>query len=219
MKYKSLLLSLVIISLFSVVLVATRAIYSGQINYIFLVWNLFLAWLPLLFAWLALLWKRRPLLALAALFLWLLFFPNAPYLVTDLIHLRSIPPVPLWYDLILLFDFALMGLFLGFTSLTMVQNLVRGRFGSTISWAFVLLVLALSGLGVFVGRFLRWNSWDLLLRPVPLLENIAAHLVEPRTIVVSGLLALLLLFAYLIFVIAPSQLPGLPQATRKPPAL
>jgi uncharacterized membrane protein len=198
-----LFIALGLVSLFSVGLVGARAVYSGQIVYTFLIWNLFLAWLPLGFAWLALRWRKRPFAALAAAFLWLLFFPNAPYLVTDLIHLRAYAPVPLWYDLILLLDYALLGLFLGFVSLRMMQELVHGRFGRVAGWFFVLAALGTGGLGVFIGRFLRWNSWDLFVRPLSLVGDVWGRLGEPRTMVVSGLLALLLLFAYVIFSMGP----------------
>jgi len=208
-----LLIALVLVSLFSVALVAARALYSGQVAYIFLVWNLFLAWLPLLFAWMAVYWQKRPFLALAAAFLWLLFFPNAPYLVTDLIHLRARFPVPLWYDLILLLDFALLGLFLGFVSLRIMHRLVNGRLGGVAGWMFVLVVLGVGGLGVFIGRFLRWNSWDLFVRPLSLMGDVWGSLGEPRTVAISGLLALLMLFAYIIFTLAPSQTAGLQQKT------
>jgi uncharacterized membrane protein len=205
MQRVSLFLMLVVISLFSVALIILRMLHSGQPYYVFLVWNLFLAWLPLLFAWLAVWWRRRPVPALAMGFLWLLFFPNAPYLVTDLIHLRAIDPVPLWFDLILLLDYAHLGLFLGFVSLREMHGLVSGAFGSLPGWLFVFLVLGLSGLGVYIGRFLRWNSWDLFTRPLTLINDIMANLTEPRTVVVSGLLALLMLFGYLIFTIAPAS--------------
>ena len=195
--------TLVLVSLFSLILVAARFLYSGRITYLFLVWNLFLAWLPLLFAWLAVKWRRRPLLPLAAAFLWLLFFPNAPYLVTDLIHLRPINPVPLWFDMILLLDYALLGLFLCFTSLSIMHGLVDGRFGALAGWLFALGAISAGGLGVYIGRFLRWNSWDLFTRPLSLGGDIWSSLDEPRTLAVSGLLALLLLFAYLIFTLMP----------------
>ena len=198
-------LTLFLVTTFSLALFSARFLYSGQITYIFLIWNLFLAWLPLIFAWLAVRWRKRPLPALAAAFLWLLFFPNAPYLVTDLIHLRAIDPVPLWYDLILLLDFALLGLFLTFVSLRMMHDLVGSRFGAIVGWLFTLTVFGLSGLGVYIGRFLRWNSWDLFKRPLALLNDVWINLDEPRTLVVSGLLALLMLFAYLIFSLTPSH--------------
>lgn len=192
-------LTLVLLSAFSLALYAARFLYSAQITYIFLLWNLFLAWMPLVFAWLAVTWRKWPPLALLVAFLWLLFFPNAPYLVTDLMHLRPIDPVPLWYDLIMLLDFALLGLFLAFISLSMMQDLVSDRFGTFSGWSFTIAVLGISGLGIYIGRFLRWNSWDLFTRPSLLLNDIWTSLDEPRTLIISGLLALLLLFAYLIF--------------------
>ena len=198
-------LTLFLVTTFSLALFSARFLYSGQITYIFLIWNLFLAWLPLIFAWLAVRWRKRPLPALAAAFLWLLFFPNAPYLVTDLIHLRAIDPVPLWYDLILLLDFALLGLFLTFVSLRMMHDLVGSRFGAIAGWLFTITVIGASGLGVYIGRFLRWNSWDLFTKPLVLINDVWASLYEPRTLVISSLLALLLFFAYLIFSISPNQ--------------
>ena len=198
------LLTLLLISFFTLALVIVRRIYSGQPIYFFLLWNLFLAWLPVAFAWLAHRMRRRPVPALIAAFMWLLFFPNAPYLLTDLVHLRAIPPVPLWYDLILLFTFAVLGLFLGLYSLHVMHGLIETYVGRLAGWLFVLAALGAGGWGVFIGRFLRWNSWDLLTRPSALLYDILANLTEPRTLVISGLLALLLFFAYLIFTINPA---------------
>ena len=96
-------------SIAAVLLIIFRVFYSGSITFVFLIWNLFLAWVPVIFALLARRWRRIPLLALAAGFVWLLFLPNAPYLVTDLIHLRPRAAAPFWYDLITLFTFALLG--------------------------------------------------------------------------------------------------------------
>jgi len=216
MQKWSTFIALTLVSFFSLALVLVRILYSGRFTYIFLNWNLFLAWLPLLFAVLAVRWQKRPFLAMAMAFLWLLFLPNAPYLVTDLIHLEARAPVPLWYDMILLLDFALLGLFLGFISLRLVHGLVSGRFGSAAGWIFVLAVLGISGLGVFIGRFLRWNSWDLFLRPLPLLTDVLSQLTEPRTVVISGLLAILMLFAYIIFAISPGLTASLQQQTYLP---
>ena len=198
------ILTLLFISLFSLALIAVRLIYSEQILYFFLLWNLFLAWLPVVFAWLAVRLHKRALSALAAAFMWLLFFPNAPYLVTDLIHLQAFPPVPLWYDLILLLDFAVLGMFLGIVSLRMMHSLIDAYLGLFAGWLFVLAALGAGGLGVFIGRFLRWNSWDLFTRPLALLYDVLANLTETRTLVISGLLALLLFFTYLIFIINPA---------------
>ncbi len=92
--------------------------------------------------------------------LWLVFFPNAPYIITDLLHLSAQDGVPVWYDLILLSAFAWTGAMLGMISLGLMHVLVARVAGGAWSWIFVLGVLMLSGFGVYLGRFPRWNSWD-----------------------------------------------------------
>lgn len=147
----------------------------------FLVWNLFLAWVPLLFA-LALdrLAARAPgpvenragrrLLAAGCAAGWFFFFPNAPYLVTDLIHLQPRPPVPMWFDALMLMNFAWTGLLLGYGSLFLTERLVRARVGRPAGYAFATAALALASFGVHLGRFGRWNSWDVIRRPGSLLR-------------------------------------------------
>ena len=104
-------------SLISVALLLLRTHYAGSGLYSFLLWNLVLAWMPLALAWM--LWLsvdklNLPILGLGLLPAWFLFFPNAPYIMTDLIHLKIRDDVPLWYDAALLFSFAWNGLILGF---------------------------------------------------------------------------------------------------------
>lgn len=178
-------------------MVAARALYSGEIFFLFLVWNLILAWLPLIFAWLA---YQRPMTVPIFGPLWLLFFPNAPYMVTDLIHLQSTPSALVWYDALMLFAFALTGLLLGFLSLSLVQHLVVRRLGPVAGWLFAILALGLSSFGVYIGRFLRWNSWDVFTRPLPLAHDILNTLATPhafpKMLTVSLLLAAVMMLAY-----------------------
>jgi len=207
-RHKSLIfLSLLFASIVSTGMVAVRIGYSAQGRYTFLVWNLFLAWLPFIFSWLAYRFHRKQFLLTLFGFLWLLFFPNSPYLVTDLIHIKQLGNVPLWYDAIMIFSFALTGLFLGFLSLYLMQALVVRRFGESLSWLFVLSALALSSFGVYVGRFLRWNSWDVFVQPVTLLHDIANSLFDPsllpKTAVISLLLTAVFTFAYVILFSLP----------------
>jgi uncharacterized membrane protein len=96
--------------------------------------------------------------------LWLLFFPNAPYIVTDLIHLRDRSPVPIWFDAVMLFSFALTGLCLAFVSLLLFHRIVERRRGTPAGWIVVVVVSCLTGFGVYLGRYPRWNSWDLVAR-------------------------------------------------------
>jgi uncharacterized membrane protein len=172
-----------------------------------LIWNLFLAWLPLLGALAAynlhdLPTRLRWLPVLGFATLWLLFLPNAPYLVTDIIHLKPYAPVPLWYDLITLVAFAWTGSFLGLVSLFLMQELVRRTIGRTASWLFVAGVLLLNGFGIYFGRFLRWNSWDVVYRPKGLLWELAEGLLHPlehmQTLAFAGLFTLLFSAVYLM---------------------
>ncbi len=186
-----------------------RFMVTNSIVFLFLLWNLFLAWLPVLFALLA----RRNVASRLGRWLWgglwLLFFPNALYLLTDLLHLGNAPQVPLWYDLIMLLTFALAGLFLGFASLFWLQELVSQSWNRFASWIFVVAVLGLSSFGVYIGRFLRWNSWDALLNPIILLRDLAAHLLVRRQFVETAAVTLLLtavfLGSYFIIFALPAQ--------------
>jgi uncharacterized membrane protein len=183
-----------------------------SLTYGFLVWNLFLAWIPYLSSlWAARIHQRHPgrwwyLVIPGAL--WLIFFPNAPYIVTDFLHLRERSPIPLWYDVGMLTVFAWTGLFLAIFSLRTMQTLVRSFLGSLASWLFVLVSLGLGGLGVYIGRFLRWNSWDLLLHPRGVLADVLIRLADPlnypRTLGVTFLFAAFLLVCYLTLTIIPS---------------
>lgn len=206
----SLLAALLFTSSLAVAIWLVRFVYTGSIAFIFLQWNLFLAWLPVLFALLA---RRKAASKLGRWLwggLWLLFFPNAPYLLTDLLHLGQIGRVPIWYDLIMLLAFALAGLFLGFASLFWLHNLVAQSWNRWAGWLFVLGTLGLSSFGVYIGRFLRWNSWDLLLNPTTLLRDLAAHLLVRSQFVETAAVTLLLtavfIGTYLIIFALPTQL-------------
>lgn len=201
MKQKAgLFLTLGLATLFLVIMVIARVLYTGEPHFIFLVWNLFLAWLPFLFAEMALTWHRRRFLFAGMGALWLLFLPNAPYLVTDLMHLRVVANFPVWYDAIMLFSFALVGLFLGFLSLYRMQMFVARHWGTRISWLFAVGTLVLSSFGVYIGRFLRWNSWDVFTNPGYLWQDITTTLLTPhlmmRTTVISTLFSVIFLLAY-----------------------
>ncbi len=200
-----LLAALLLSSMMSIGIYAGRVAYSGHWSFFFLSWNLFLAWIPLCSA--LALWhlnqrKRGSNLLYLALFLcWLIFFPNSPYLVTDLIHLAKRQNVPLWYDMMLIFSYAWNGLILGFTSLWIVQEFVQTRFGKVASWLVVSFSLAASGFGIYLGRFLRWNSWDLFVDPrglaVVILDRVANPLAYRQTLAVTLLFSVFLAVAYI----------------------
>jgi uncharacterized membrane protein len=183
-----------------------REHHYGAFGFRFLIWNLILAWMPLLLALLVYDRFRRgtPLLTLApAVVLWLLFLPNAPYIVTDFVHLSASSPSPLWLDGVELSAFAWTGMLLGFVSLYLVHAVARHRFGPARSWVGVLGVLGLVSVGVYLGRVKRWNSWDLLTQPGARLAQLHAHLGDPASLTRAAAISLavtcLLAAAYLVF--------------------
>jgi uncharacterized membrane protein len=214
---------LILASAVCVALLGLRDWFSGHWRYLFLPWNLFLAWLPLVFALLTCRLHEKGLVRswkfLGAVCAWLIFLPNAPYIFTDLIHLPSTPHGHFWVDLILILLFALTGFLLGFMSLRLMQSLVARMTNRLVGWIFVVVVAGLSGFGVYLGRFQRWNSWDLLLNPVNLVVDIghrALHpLVNPSVVVFPALFAVFFLVAYLMLtalVDLPSTRIGLPDS-------
>ena len=153
-------------TIFSVAIWRVRTVYSGSYNYGFLIWNLFLAWIPFIIAYLTytITLNRKWIYVVipTTAFFWLIFFPNAPYILTDFQHLAGIwgGNVPVWYDVMLLIWFSFTGLLLGMVSLFLMQEIIRREFGRWVGWGFVAFVAGVSSAGVYVGRFLRWNSWD-----------------------------------------------------------
>jgi uncharacterized membrane protein len=166
---------------FCAALIAMRATRTGSTSYAFLLWNLFLAAIPAVAAWLFTLAaaRRARTVQFVTFMVWLLFLPNAPYLITDFIHLRPHPVVPLWFDVALFTSCAGTGLLLGYTSLADVQHVIARRHGRSAGWTVAAVSLLLSGFGVYVGRFLRWNSWDAVTNPQRLFADIVSRVVNP----------------------------------------
>ncbi|HYO79046.1 MAG TPA: DUF1361 domain-containing protein [Thermoanaerobaculia bacterium] len=184
-------------------LVALRLERSNSASYAFLIWNLFLAAIPFGAALVVdALDRLRRFIALQwfGLIVWLLFLPNAPYIVTDFIHLRQRPHIPLWYDVLLLISSAGTGLLLGYGSVMIVQRITARRYGRKTGWFVAIVSLLLSAFGIYLGRFLRWNSWEVLSDPRPLFVDIAERLMNPldhpTTLAVTGLFGVALTLGY-----------------------
>lgn len=163
---------------FSLLLLLIRILVSGELTYIFLAWNLFLAWIPFAISQKfkqANNWWKISLLFCA----WLLFLPNAPYIITDFLHLRPRPPIPYWYDILLLFSTALNGLLLGLASLLTIENFLIERYGNRISAFLMFCSFFLCSFGVYLGRYLRWNSWDIITNPFDIASDILTRVLNP----------------------------------------
>ena len=203
---RSPILALLFASVISVALVMARIVVTRNFNYAFLIWNLFLAWMPMFFALLAVdqyrggthrNWRFAGLAGA-----WLLFFPNAPYIFTDFIHLLYGHYQRFWVDLTLILTCAPTGLVLGFVSLYLMQSVVRRLYGWLASWLFIGGVAGLSGFGIYLGRFLRFNSWDVIARPLKLYHGVSNWAANPlanaHTFTFPLLFATFIFLAYLM---------------------
>ncbi|MFB9277859.1 DUF1361 domain-containing protein [Cohnella cellulosilytica] len=191
-------------------LIAIRAQRMEDVQYRFLLWNLFLAWLPLIVSMAAMTLVRAAKGALmgAGLALlgvaWLLLYPNAPYLTTDFIHLifdsfyirYDRDGLLLWYDLVLFFLFSWCGLLLGYLSMRHFHEIVAHYFGRLMGWAFILTVSFLGGFGVYLGRVVRLNSWDVLFSPFRLIEGVLEG-INKQAVGFTLLFGMLILIVYI----------------------
>ncbi|MDR6722002.1 putative membrane protein [Paenibacillus amylolyticus] len=176
LNYIKIFIYLSIVTVVTVGLHYANAAWLDQRYFRFLIWNLFLGWIPFIFSYVAYVfsyvkWKGAIWLAIASGLLWLLFFPNSSYIVTDLVHLTARSSryyggnglnFTYWYDLIVVLMFVWVGLLLGFLSMYQLQEVIYKRVGRMASWIFVLAGCALGSYGVLLGRVYRLNSWDAL---------------------------------------------------------
>ncbi len=168
--------------LFSFLLSVARIIYSGSFHFVWLNWNLFLAFIPYMITCSLEFndrWKKNSFRFILAFLGWILFIPNSFYIITDLFHLRWFEGVPIWYDLALLLSFAWNGLILGIVSVRQMEKIIEEKLGVRNELFFVYPVMWLNALGVYVGRFLRFNSWDVISNPFQLIADISNILIHP----------------------------------------
>lgn len=168
--------------LFSVLLVVARAVYTGEYVFFFLVWNLFLAYVPYFISgWLQLHpgWIESRWRFAAAFVCWLLFIPNSFYILTDLFHLRNYFTMPMWYDVALILSFAWNGLLPGILSVRQMEKMTQLQLGYGSEFFFIFPIMFLNAFGVYIGRYLRFNSWDVLASPFGLISEIAEILFHP----------------------------------------
>ena len=174
--------TLAVSCLFSLAILMVRIGYTGRWAFFFLSWNLFLAFVPyVLTKWLAQhpSWIARRWLFAAVFMVWLLFVPNAFYIITDLFHLHLSSDVPLWFDLALLLSFAWNGLLFGILSVRQMEKILTVKWNLRNDWLFSYPVMALNAFGVYVGRYLRFNSWDVVINPFGLAEDVLYLLRHP----------------------------------------
>ncbi len=192
--------------LFSLSIISWRVIYTGQPTYIFLVWNLMLAFIPFAISELGFNANKKvtSFTNVLALMCCIAFLPNSPYIITDLFHLRWHSQPSIWYDTVLIVSFAWNGMLLFFHTLVNMDEKLLNRFSKLTAWAVKLTIMALCGFGIYLGRYLRFNSWDVISDPFSLIYEIGHRVLHPfqhpLTWSMTMLYALFLAFTYLNFV-------------------
>ncbi|WP_052599310.1 DUF1361 domain-containing protein [Aureispira sp. CCB-QB1] len=175
--------ALSLLFLFNFCLVISRIVYAQERYFLFLVWNLFLAFLPLLFIHSAKYLKQQHA---SEVLVWgvggvsLLFLPNSPYIITDLFHLIYWKhTAPLWFDTLLIFSYASTGVVLFYATLLMMEQLLKMYFKTHTAILILLGIIFLNAFGIYLGRYMRFNSWDIISNPIGLIEEILRYLSNP----------------------------------------
>ncbi len=175
--------ALIGLSVVSIGFFAAGVLRSGSFADWYLIWNLFLAWIPLLLAYLLVQqvrhqsWSSWPAIGLSLA--WLLFLPNSFYMVSDFIHLHDIPRTHILFDSLMFSMFIITGLMLGNTSLYMVQTQLRRRISALYTGVLISGLLLLCSFAIYLGRELRWNSWDVLISPAGILFDVSERIIDP----------------------------------------
>lgn len=168
---------LVPLLLFTALLLAGRVLHSHSLTLVFIPWNLFLAILPLYFSYR--LDYGHKFFKWVWLIAWLAFFPNAMYIITDLFHLKKMRTIPEWYDLLILFSSAVTGVLIGYLSLFNVERFLARLMDRRIVTSIIGAFFLLCGYGIYLGRYLRWNSWDIVADPFALLDDVKEEVFHP----------------------------------------
>lgn len=211
-------MALILLSVFSLNLSFIRISITQSNDLWFLIWNLLLAWIPLVFAWAlytntgpsGLQWSKRNVVYFIA---WILFLPNALYIVTDFVHLEGVFDEPeRLFDIVLLASYTIVGVIVGLLAVLLVHIRVVQRFGQRGHWLPVVALL-LSGFAIYMGRYLRWNSWDVFINPFALLFDVSDRIVNPAnhaitfttTLIFFSFYGLLYLLVWRLYALATSQ--------------
>ena len=211
--HKSILHKLIFVamvqSVFCILQLCIRPLYINDDHYLFLLLNLVLAWIPLLIVF-VLKARKKYSIQLLLFALWFLFFPNAGYVFTDLWHLNDFSNGVIWFDIIMIFSFATNTILVGNLSLTIIHDFIETKFSTKICWIIVCCIFLLSSVGIYQGRFLRFNSWDVLAHPIETItttiERYSNVFLHPIAYPFTILVAVMLLSQYLLIrVIARSS--------------
>ncbi len=190
---------------FCLLLLIVRIMKTDQWSYAFLIWNLFLAFIPYILIK-NYKYNQHRILQAAIIGATILFLPNAPYIITDLFHLRARIAAPMWLDLILILSFAFLGMVFFILSVNRLLAISNGLFNSRwITSGIKFFIMLSSAYGIYLGRYLRFNSWDIVSDPFHLAKKMLLSVFDAdcykETFAVTITFTI---FLYLIFEIVAS---------------
>lgn len=192
--------SIVLIIILSIILNILRVVLFGKFSFIYILWNIFLAIVPFLISSTLLFLKEKGKLNniffIIGGIIWVLFLPNAPYIVTDLIHIGVVRSVPVLYDSVLLFTSAWAGLLLGMNSIFHIEKILLSICSKKITSLIIAAVLLLTSFGMYLGRFFRFNSWDVFINPLSSSDKLFRNL-SSSTYHIDALIYILLFFLFI----------------------
>jgi len=189
--------SIFLLIILSLVLNILRVFIFGKLSLIYVIWNLFLAFIPFVISSFLLYYSNNKLNNISFWFwsiVWFLFIPNSPYIVTDLIHIGEVHNTPIIYDSFLLFSSALTGLLLGMYSMFHMEKIIKNKYSQKIASISIFIVMFFASFGIFIGRFLRFNSWDIVSKPMSIINGVVNIFIDSSDYMVAILYTLLFLF-------------------------
>lgn len=192
-RYRRLIYILLGTNFVSVLLFGLRLVGAENFRYWFMLWNLFLAWIaPLVACYLFIRLKRtrwRTWQNIILTIIWLGFLPNSFYMISDLVHVQQTGEISVYYDTVLFISFVLNGMAAGYIGIMLIHEQLRRRVREAVAWACVAGVMLLASYAIYLGRVLRWNTWDALLQPAAVIfdvsDNILNPLAHPQAFVVT----------------------------------
>ncbi|WP_282786984.1 DUF1361 domain-containing protein [Flavobacterium croceum] len=201
MLYRKERTTLFLLLSYSILLLLCRATLTQSIYLFFLVWNTFLGIIPLLISsyihFTGELLSKTKLIIL--LLIWLVFLPNSFYIITDVVHLPKSSKHLFWLDATIILSCAITGFYAGFISINQISQVVQLKYAIKIQQWHLLLLAILSGFGIYIGRILRFNSWDIILQPTYLIETLLQQIIDLKPVLFSihfGLFIYLTLYCF-----------------------
>lgn len=189
-------------SITAIVLLLLRVKITHSMYLLFLIWNLFLAIIPYVISTSIhsnFFEKNKKAQNIVLTSIWLLFIPNAFYIITDFTHLHYHNPFQYGLDFLIISSFSITGFYVGLQSVYQMHQLVFSKYGSKIGNFFILTISFLSAFGIYLGRILRFNSWDIITKPIALAYQSIYSLFSLETIIYTSQLGILTLLSYIVF--------------------